>query len=127
LENRQDITVTVGKLGDIRFQPGFYVYVGSALQGFAARIQRHQRRQKRRFWHIDYLAATAMPVQKVYPIRRPDRIESHLAQSLEHICDGLIPRFGASDTPDRSHLFYFYTSPGRNRAFLDLVLDAWTR
>ncbi len=46
LENPQDMTLTIGKLGSIRFLPGWYVYVGSAMNSLEARLKRHQRAVK---------------------------------------------------------------------------------
>lgn len=126
LENPVDVTVSVGKLGAIFFRQGWYVYVGSALNGLEARIKRHQRMQKKCFWHIDYLASTVMPVRKVYPFRRTERIEAELARQLAAICDETILGFGASDSPASSHLLYFQTYPLRQRAFVDLIFDART-
>ena len=126
LENSEDIEVTVGKLGNVRFQKGWYVYVGSALNSLDSRLKRHQRKHKKHFWHIDYIASTAMKIKKVYPIRRLDRIESQLAQKLQNISDGCIKGFGTSDTQDVSHLFYFNSFPLRRRAFVDILFDART-
>lgn len=126
LENPQDRLFTIGKLGDIHFPQGWYVYVGSAMNSLDARLKRHQRTRKKRFWHIDYLASTAMKVRKVYPIRIIDRIEAELAHAVGTLSDAAIPHFGASDAHEDSHLFYFNTSPLRQRAFIDVLFDAWT-
>lgn len=48
-------TIKVGKLRKIKFKKGFYIYTGSALNGLKARIERHRRKRKKKFWHIDYL------------------------------------------------------------------------
>lgn len=48
-------TIRVGALGPVRFEPGEYLYVGSAKRNLAQRIARHRRRRKRLRWHIDYL------------------------------------------------------------------------
>jgi sugar fermentation stimulation protein A len=126
LENREELTVHVGQLGPTLFRKGWYVYVGSALNSLDSRLKRHQRKRKKHFWHIDYLAASVMNVKKVYPIRRIDRLESDLAQDLDRVCDAAIPGFGASDARESSHLFYFSTYPLRNRAFVDLLFTART-
>lgn len=52
--------LTVGRLGEIEFPAGWYLYTGSAFGpgGLRARLARHQRRKatgKRLHWHIDYL------------------------------------------------------------------------
>ncbi len=126
LENPENRTVTVGKLGDVHFKQGWYVYAGSAMQGLDARIKRHRKKSKKRFWHIDYIATTIMKIKKVYPIRSTEKIESQLAQSLVQISDGTIKGCGASDTRDGSHLFYFKTFPLRNEKFVNIIFNAWT-
>ncbi|GAK60528.1 sugar fermentation stimulation protein [Candidatus Vecturithrix granuli] len=126
LENSQDVMLTIGKLGQIHFPQGWYVYVGSAMNSLDARLKRHQRTRKKRFWHIDYLASTMMKVRKVYPIRSADRIEARLAHAIGAISDEAISHFGASDAHENSHLFYFNTLPFRQRAFIDVVFNAWT-
>ena len=124
LENVEDRTIAVGRLGDIFFPKGWYVYVGSAMNALDARVQRHQQKRKKTRWHIDYIAATVMTVKKVYPIRKIERIESELARAVGHISDGSIKGFGASDSQENSHLFYFNTVPWKNRAFIELILNA---
>jgi sugar fermentation stimulation protein A len=126
LENADDVDIHVGRLGTIHLSKGWYVYVGSALNSLDSRLKRHRQKRKKHFWHIDYVASTVMKVKKVYPIRRTDRIESDLAQTLEHICETSIPGFGASDARESSHLFYFSTYPWRYRAFVDLLFTART-
>jgi len=126
LENTDDVDSHVGKLGELHFPKGWYVYVGSALNSLDSRLKRHQQKHKKRFWHIDYVASTVMKVKRVYPVRRVDRIESELAQSLEQICETAVPGFGASDARESSHLFYFSTYPLRHRAFVDLLFTART-
>jgi len=57
----KQVTLTIGKVGKQRFPMGYYTYTGSALGKGASslkhRIARHLRKDKRRFWHIDYLLA----------------------------------------------------------------------
>ena len=47
--------ILVGKLGYIHFPEAFYAYVGSAMNGFKARLVHHLRERKKPHWHIDYL------------------------------------------------------------------------
>ena len=49
----------VGALGELRLEPGFYLYVGSALGpgGLRARLRHHWCHSARPHWHIDYLRA----------------------------------------------------------------------
>jgi dihydroorotate dehydrogenase electron transfer subunit len=36
-----DIQLSIGALGDLKLKAGYYTYVGSALGGLEARVQRH--------------------------------------------------------------------------------------
>ena len=51
----EDISVDVGALGERVFEKGLYAYVGSAQANLEQRVKRHLRREKKKFWHIDYL------------------------------------------------------------------------
>ena len=50
-------TITVGALGPLRFERGWYAYVGSAARARGARVARHMRAAKPLRWHADYLFA----------------------------------------------------------------------
>ncbi|MCK4902633.1 MAG: GIY-YIG nuclease family protein, partial [Thermoplasmatales archaeon] len=65
IELENDSKIQIGKLGDILFKKGFYVYIGSALNGLEQRINRHLRADKKLHWHIDYLLKSAK-VDSVY-------------------------------------------------------------
>ena len=45
----------MGRLEEVSFKEGVYIYIGSAKGCLEARLQRHLRKEKRIFWHIDYL------------------------------------------------------------------------
>ncbi len=123
LRNEIQRQIEIGRLGNIRFLPGFYVYVGSALGSLDARIRRHARKGKTHFWHIDYISPPVMVLERAIPIRRKDRIETELAMRISPLCDMSIKRFGASDSPAPSHLFYFRYPPHRNSRFMDIIFD----
>jgi Uri superfamily endonuclease len=61
---QQPLTLTVGRLGTVVLPAADLVYVGSALGpgGLEARLARHGRRDKRPYWHIDYLTLRVQPV-----------------------------------------------------------------
>jgi sugar fermentation stimulation protein A len=96
--------VRIGKLGHLKFKPGYYVYVGNAMGGLEQRITRHFRREKKLRWHIDYLTAIA---DKILAIAIPskNKLECKIARKLE-IFEG-IESFGCSDCKCKTHLFYF--------------------
>lgn len=109
---RLDKEITVRTRGGRRFllKPGLYVYIGSARGpgGVKARVERHMRRDKKPFWHIDYV--TINPASRIMAVVSvPDPgidVESRLAAELS---EKLVPvkGFGASDKRrDTSHLYH---------------------
>ncbi len=126
LRNEDNKFVEVGKMGRVSFKKGYYVYVGSGMHSLDKRIERHFRKKKKKFWHIDYITPYFMNIERVYTIRRMQKIEPKIADRIEKINKGFIKGFGASDSGKKSHLFYFKTAPQRERAFLDVILDFQT-
>jgi Uri superfamily endonuclease len=57
--------VSVGSLGSVTLERGWYAYVGSAVRGRDARVARHLAREKPLRWHADYLF-TAFPAQSAW-------------------------------------------------------------
>jgi Uri superfamily endonuclease len=104
LELPEPKTIMVGKQGEIKFENGYYAYVGSALNGLKARISRHLRAEKRLFWHIDYLTKYAKIRDIFYnPTQKKD--ECKLAHLLASEFSA-IKNFGSGDCGCQSHLFY---------------------
>jgi len=100
----------VGHLGQVRFQPGYYVYVGSAMGHLKARVARHLRRRKSLRWHIDHLrAAASTPI--ALPIRSSARLECDVARSLGALLEPGPRGFGSSDCDCPTHLFWHPTNP----------------
>jgi len=98
-----DKSIQIGKLGNIHFKKGWYVYIGSALNGLEGRIKRHLRSEKKHHWHIDYLLVYAK-IKKVYIKRGIVKEECSVSQSFSHSFD-MIPNFGCSDCSCKSHLY----------------------
>jgi sugar fermentation stimulation protein A len=104
--------VRIGALGVLGFAPGYYCYVGSARRGLAARIARHLRRGgKRTHWHIDYLRRRTAVVGVVTWRTQSRGAECELSRAVAALADGFVPRFGSSDCPCPSHLYYFPREP----------------
>jgi Uri superfamily endonuclease len=101
-------TVRIGKLGAFKFPRGYYIYIGSALNGLTARLARHLRPDKKRFWHVDYLLAHAQ-VKEVWTHQGDERMECLWARAALALPRAKIiaPRFGASDCACPAHLIYF--------------------
>jgi len=104
IELKKDKTIQVGKLGKIHFKKGFYVYVGSALNGLEQRINRHLRKTKKKYWHIDYFLDFADVVDVFYKENKT-REECKIAKMLD---TQLVSSsgFGCSDCRCNSHLFF---------------------
>lgn len=102
IEMEEHSMVNVGKLGEIPFNKGFYCYVGSALKGLEARLNRHVRNDKKKHWHIDYLLERSI-LRGIYYIESNKKLECEIARQirLKHI-----PGFGSSDCKCESHLFF---------------------
>ena len=116
----QEKTLRIGRLGEFLFHSGYYIYVGSALRNLSARVQRHQRSEKKFHWHIDYLRAEAELID-VFVIREPVRHECSLSADIAHIADGGIARFGSSDCHCSTHLHFFRQHPLNSKNFLTLI------
>ena len=98
--------IVVGKLGQIHFQKGHYVYVGSAFGpgGLNARLRHHTGVKARKHWHMDYLN---LPARQIHVSAQDKQLEHEWAYALLQNADGSIPGFGCSDCACFSHLFYF--------------------
>lgn len=105
-------TQAVGSLGEIEFESGYYVYVGSALgPGGLKRMHRHislfENRgtdsAKKPRWHIDYLLLSPFfTLEEAVYVESGERIECALAERFGSGISG----FGCSDCSCFSHLFY---------------------
>ncbi|MBW2039475.1 MAG: GIY-YIG nuclease family protein [Deltaproteobacteria bacterium] len=96
--------IRVGALEKIEFPQGFYAYVGSAMGGLQARLNRYLRRVKRARWHIDYLLMEGKVKGVIYS-PTDERLECLLAHRLKEIFRSF-PGFGSSDCRCPSHLFF---------------------
>ena len=83
---------------------GFFAYVGSAKNGLSKRLSRHLKKEKKLFWHIDYLLdKREVEIYKIYISKR--QIEKLVAKFLERLYNP-IPGFGNGDNKKvKGHLF----------------------
>lgn len=111
----KEVTVNIGALGKQRLPIGYYSYTESALGKGASlkyRIARHLRKEKRLFWHIDYLLADQnVFVEAIVTAETKEKMECTLNNYLKQIKGVEVPiyGFGASDCRKNcgSHLLYF--------------------
>jgi Uri superfamily endonuclease len=111
--------ILVGKLGNIDFLQGLYVYIGSAQNNLEARIKRHLKKSKRIFWHIDYLLSHQCT--KVLEVWIANGIKE--CEVAKKLCEEVslsrgIRNFGSSDCKCLSHLFYLKNKKGKFRSLL---------
>lgn len=123
MENKTLQEITVGNLGKVSFQPGYYVYAGSGMANLDKRVKHHQLKKKSFHYHIDYITPGFMRIKKTFLVRTTERIESELAVKIGKVCDEMVDGFGCSDTKEKSHLFYFQNNPLRNHEFYKIILD----
>jgi Uri superfamily endonuclease len=110
--------IDVGRLGELVFAAGRWLYCGSALGpgGLAARVRHHSNFHENPRWHIDYLRLAAS-LTEVWYARSSARLEHQWAGLIAGIDGGErgIPGFGCSDCECPSHLFH----AGRRSVFED--------
>lgn len=96
--------IKVGSLGKVNFRRGYYLYVGSALNGLEKRIRRHLSKNKKMHWHIDYLLMEG-DVVDVYIKIGNTKEECEIARRFSEKYPS-IEGFGSSDCKCGSHLFF---------------------
>jgi sugar fermentation stimulation protein A len=123
LHNTRERVLQVGRLGEIVFGAGYYVYTGSAKKNLTQRLARHARKRKKPHWHIDYIVPNVMKIVRKYPIRKREIPEIAMAERLLSISESDIPGFGSTDSPLPSHLTYFKNNPIQTHHFQQLILE----
>ncbi len=106
-------SVSVGALGAVAFERGWYAYVGSAARARRARIARHLATGKPLRWHADYLF-TAFPARRAWLVDGAAG-ECELAGALAALPGAARrpQRFGAGDCRCAGHLVRFGRRPRR--------------
>ena len=107
IQLRDDNVIEIGKKGPINFKMGYYVYVGSALNSLETRLKRHLSKNKKLFWHVDYLLnCSSAEIKEIVFAVNNGKWECMLASKIS--CSGVeIHGFGCSDCKCDSHLFRF--------------------
>ena len=102
----ENINVDVGALSKTAFTKGLYAYVGSAQTNLEQRIKRHLRKEKSKFWHIDYLLDDpAAKIVKVFFKKAGKDEECNTAKVIGERSEP-VTGFGCSDCNCKSHLFH---------------------
>lgn len=141
-----ELDLEIGSKGMMHFNAGYYMYVGSAKANLMKRIERHKRKRKKMYWHLDYFRGhckmiAAVPIRtsglpleswilthEPYPSMpsMPDpsvdvSVECALADAVRAIAEWDVPKFGCSDCDCTSHLFGMTENPIHNKDFMDVV------
>ena len=109
MELAKSAEITIGKLGQFQFKPGYYVYVGSAFGpgGLKARVGRHLKKNKKLKWHIDYLREHMDVIDVKFEETAKNEECQWAANFAENGAIFPIKGFGSSDCKCFSHLLYF--------------------
>lgn len=95
------LALRVGSLKTLTFTRGWYAYTGSALgpQGLAGRIERHLKKRKRSFWHIDYLLESPhSTISAVVYAKTEEKLECEVIDAVRDALQARpIEDFGSSD------------------------------
>lgn len=103
-----DSKIKIGAKGFMSFKSGYYVYVGSALNSFSKRIERHVSDKKKKHWHVDYLLLNNNTIiEEVIYTYCSKKIECDISNKINKCTDDYIEVFGCSDCNCSSHLYYF--------------------
>jgi len=100
----------IGALGELNFKKGYYIYTGRAKRNLIKRVERHQAKEKKLRWHIDYLLQYSRIMQIIYYAKRLD--ECIINKNMAKLTNGdFIARFGSSDCKCESHLIWTKKAP----------------
>ena len=115
-------SIKVGSLGELVFKTGIYAYVGSAQTNLDQRIKRHLQKEKKLFWHIDYLLnSDKIKIKKVLLKEGMKKEECNLANLINMKGKAML-KFGSSDCNCKSHLFFI-----RDYGFLERNMKETTK
>jgi Uri superfamily endonuclease len=103
------VKTRVGSLGLVGFEPGMYIYIGSALNDIQKRITHHLRKKKKLHWHIDYLTVeNNVRIVRVLYKESTQKEECEIAHQLHRLGCTEVAEFGCSDCKCTSHLIRCY-------------------
>jgi Uri superfamily endonuclease len=122
-ELREQAILRIGRLGIVKFPPGTFLYVGSALGrgGFWPRLRRHLSAPRRPRWHIDFFHPPAMAVE-VWVRESEERLECKWSSKVKELEGSFVPvrGFGSSDCGCEAHLLGFAKRPFLEPLMLEL-------
>lgn len=130
IENLVDQNIIIGSIGLIHFKKGFFAYVGSALGGggLRPRVERHLRKRKKIFWHLDYLTTNEhFEITTIVLIPTSNKLECQINRiiidKLEKLNESeTLKNFGSSDCKCHSHLHFL--GKNKNSVIVDDIVKS---
>jgi len=99
------------KFSKFKLKKGYYYYVGSAQKKLSSRLFRHLKKEKKIYWHIDYLTVNiAASIKKIYILPEANKNNECNMVALiiaNKLGVNSLPGFGNSDCNKcKTHLIY---------------------
>jgi Uri superfamily endonuclease len=130
IEVQRQVSFKLASLGQVKFEPGKWVYIGSAMgegsTNLENRIKRHFRSQKTVHWHIDHLLKRKNAIlHKAIWSESQFHIECDIAREFETGDTEMFmtgpKRFGASDCKKGCSAHIFRQSSISDKEIEDVV------
>ncbi|MHA2152417.1 MAG: GIY-YIG nuclease family protein [Candidatus Thorarchaeota archaeon] len=129
IEISETVDIQIQSLGNVSFQPGSWIYVGSAMGAGSTnlenRIKRHFRSEKTLHWHIDHLLDKNVKLIKAYWVQSQIHAECTIAQGIQASKEFQAgPRgFGSSDCTSgcSAHIFRFKNVDGLENVIVPII------
>jgi len=103
----EDLKIRIGRLGEVFFKEGDYIYIGSAKGCLERRLQRHLRKEKRIFWHIDYLLENQkVKILQIWTMDKKEECQTVEVFYQDPTTKIIKKGFGSSDCQCLTHLFF---------------------
>jgi len=91
----------------VSFKKGDYIYVGSAKGCLVARLRRHLKKDKKSFWHIDYLLENKKAkISQIWTIDKKMECQTAEIFCQDPTTEIVKKGFGSSDCKCLAHLFF---------------------
>lgn len=104
-----EFNIDIKKFINQNFPNGYYYYAGSAQKNMRKRLERHLKKKKTIYWHIDYITSR-FDINKIFYFNNQSKdFECKLVSELQEYfgLKSVAPGFGNSDCSIcESHLLY---------------------
>ena len=130
IDLKQTLSFQLKSLGNLSFEKGTWIYIGSAMGNGSTslenRIRRHFRTEKTIHWHIDHLLNSDSKIRCSIWSESSEPFECDIAKSIEQL-DDIYPGpkgFGASDCKRKcfTHLFHSKIESGVEKKIQNLYV-----